>query len=160
MRLLEQLPFKYVSTSQGIQDDGMIRGLSKSSVTGIDTFLAEHVTTLMSHVIYGGDPHTMKDYQDASDKLDPNDTNEQSAHWKKWWNTLRLNLERRSGTMKVDVTKSNGVFTITIWRGSTVSCTYNTNVYTADPVTKTGREKEILERLYFTSIGKITLQSH
>ena len=95
--------FKW-QNGKGIDKDGFVIGMKNASISGIDSFLDEHITTLMSHVIYGGDPATMKDYQEASDLLpddyydgaDDHDTDQQL--WKKWWNTLRLNYERQSHT--------------------------------------------------------------
>jgi len=62
----------------------------------------------------------MTDYLDAKDILRPEDNGGVSdtdpQDWKKWWNTLRLNWERRSTRMKIDVFKSGNGFEVIISR--------------------------------------------
>jgi len=152
--------FKYVSPSQGIQNNGNVEGLSNSSITGTAKFATEHVTTLMSHVIYRGEPGKMQDYLDASDKLDPADPDEPRADWKKWWNTLKNNWKRHSTKMKIKVSESNvGGFDVEIWRWNNatsvyeISCQYNTcSLNHCDPTT--------YPRMFFSSIDNVFLQTH
>jgi len=151
----------------GIDPNGVVRNITNSNITSDDeVFAPESVTRLMSHVMYGGDPATMKDYLDADDLIpaseytDPNDPDiNVRASWKKWWNTLRLNWERHGTKMKIDVAKSGVDFNVKISRRKSnndtweVSCEYSTgSLNFCDPA--------IFPRMYFYEIGKVYLQTH
>ena len=134
-----------------------------------------------SHVIYGGDPATMKDYQEAEEDArtmyqKPIEPLSDSEICEVWWNTLRLNYERQSHTnhkMKVVVDKTGATFKVEIWRstnGNTYekSCEYNTSAFVnneppkppKDATPAERRPREIYERMYFTTLENIFLQTH
>ena len=145
----------------GINDNGEVVGMFNSNITGDKgTFATEHITTLMSHVIYRGEPDTMTDYTTASYKLDPEDDDELPEQWKKWYNTLKKNWERQSTKMKIEVSEADGGgFDVKIWRWNNatsvyeISCQYNTYALNhCDPNTH--------PKTFFDSIENIFLQTH
>ena len=178
--------FQWDSNTKGIQADGMIRGMSNPGIT-VDkdgnptTFVAEHVTTLMSHVMYGADPsktsdYTMKDFNDAVATVRAASSTQLPSEFDQfpddkkhdvWWYTLKFNLERRSTKMRLTVAPAtkNGKsgFNVTIERwsnlitGYEVSCAYHTSDFRdVTPIIT----QEIRRRLYFESIGLVYLQTH
>ena len=198
-------------TGKGIDKDGFVIGMTNPAITGIDEdgdpipFEKEHVTKLMSHVIYGGDPATMADYLVYEDftkttlvedmsyggdpttmtdyleaeefvreayNLTPDQEIPEDKKWEVWWHTLRFNVENFSNRLTVDITKENGGFCVKIWRGTGesrhVSCEYNTSDYSnrpepvvpERPTLDEKRTAEMYDRMCFTQIDNISLQSH
>ena len=151
--------------TRGIDKDGVVRNMTNPNITlggsppvpgnNRAYFEAEHVTTLMSHVIYGGKPADMyiKDYEDAVAEVKRlnNGIVPVGKEWEVWWYTLKYNHDRHSKKMRVDVTLvcpngDGGLYNVTIER-------WNSN----------DNEYEISCHAFNLSLGaisKVLLQTH